>query len=91
MYRRNLKMEDSKTSSYGTRTKIEPKATKTETKTEPSPPNTKSYWVPDEQGGFMEATLKEDDGKSAKVIVKGFEVRNDFSSSKFSSLSVVKT
>ena len=26
----------------------------------------------------MEATLKEDDGKSAKVIVKGFEVRNDF-------------
>ena len=83
-------MEDSKPSSYGTRTKIEPKATKTEAKTESSP-NTKSYWVPDEQGGFMEATLKEDDGKSAKVIVKGFEVRNDFSSSKFSSLSVVKT
>ena len=77
MYRRNLKMEDSKPSSYGTRTKIEPKATKTEAKTESSP-NTKSYWVPDEQGGFMEATLKEDDGKSAKVIVKGFEVRNDF-------------
>ena len=83
-------MDDSKPSSYGTRTKIEPKATKTEAKTESSP-NTKSYWVPDEQGGFMEATLKEDDGKSAKVIVKGFEVRNDFSSSKFSSLSVVKT
>ena len=34
----------------------------------------KSYWVPDGQGGYMEAMLEEDDGKSAKVIVKGYEV-----------------
>ena len=37
----------------------------------------KSYWVPDGQGdkaGFIEAMLESDDGKTAKVIVKGYEV-----------------
>ena len=66
MYRRDLKREDSKL-------KTESK-TKTDSKTK-TEPKTKAYWVPDEQGGYMEAMLKEDDGKSAKVIVKGYEVR----------------
>ena len=34
----------------------------------------KSYWIPDNQGGFIEAMLEENDGKNAKVIVKGYEV-----------------
>ena len=37
----------------------------------------KSFWVPDGQGdkaGFIEAILESDDGKTAKVIVKGYEV-----------------
>ena len=37
----------------------------------------KSFWVPDGQGekaGFIEAILESDDGKMAKVIVKGYEV-----------------
>merc|ERR1712072_252623 len=38
----------------------------------------KSFWVPDGQGekaGFIEAILESDDGKMAKVIVKGYEKR----------------
>ena len=61
-------MEDSKMKTTESKTKITDSKTKTESKT-------KSYWVPDEQGGYIEATLKEDDGKSAKVIVNGYEVR----------------
>ena len=37
----------------------------------------KSFWVPDGTGdkaGFIEAILESDDGKMAKVIVKGYEV-----------------
>ena len=68
MYRKNLKMEDSKMKTTESKTKTTDSKTKTESKT-------KSYWVPDEQGGYIEATLKEDDGKSAKVIVNGYEVR----------------
>ena len=34
----------------------------------------KSFWVPDGQGGFMESVLESNDGKVAKVIVKGYEV-----------------
>ena len=34
----------------------------------------KSYWVPDGQGGYLESILESDDGKQAKVIVKGYEV-----------------
>ena len=34
----------------------------------------KSYWIPDGRGGFIEAMLEENDGKVAKVIVKGYEV-----------------
>ena len=37
----------------------------------------KSFWVPDGQGekaGFIESILESDDGKVAKVIVKGYEV-----------------
>merc|ERR1739848_598312 len=33
----------------------------------------KSFWVPDGQGGFMESILESNDGKVAKVIVKGYE------------------
>ena len=36
----------------------------------------KSFWVPDNKGGFMESILESDDGKVAKVIVKGYEVCN---------------
>ena len=36
----------------------------------------KSFWVPDGKGGFMEAMLESDDGKVAKVVVKGYEVCN---------------
>ena len=36
----------------------------------------KSFWVPDGQGGYLEAMLESDDGKSAKVVVKGYEVNN---------------
>merc|ERR1712077_121318 len=35
----------------------------------------KSFWVPDGQGGFMESILESNDGKVAKVIVKGYEKR----------------
>ena len=34
----------------------------------------KSFWVPDGQGGYIEAVLESDDGKNAKVVVKGYEV-----------------
>ena len=34
----------------------------------------KSYWVPDGKGGFIEAMLEENDGKNAKVVIKGYEV-----------------
>ena len=36
----------------------------------------KSYWVPDlgPAGGYVEAILQEDDGKEAKVLIKGYEV-----------------
>ena len=37
----------------------------------------KSFWVPDGTGdkaGFIESILESDDGKTAKVIVKGYEV-----------------
>ena len=34
----------------------------------------KSFWIPDGKGGFMESILESDDGKVAKVIVKGYEV-----------------
>ena len=34
----------------------------------------KSFWVPDGQGGYIESVLESDDGKVAKVIVKGYEV-----------------
>ena len=34
----------------------------------------KSYWVPDNHGGYVEAVLEEDDGKNAKVLIKGYEV-----------------
>ena len=34
----------------------------------------KSYWVPDGKGGFIEAILEDNDGKNAKVIIKGYEV-----------------
>ena len=38
----------------------------------------KSFWVPDNKGGFMESILESDDGKVAKVIVKGYEVCNSY-------------
>ena len=34
----------------------------------------KSWWVPDGQGGYIESILESDDGKVAKVVVKGYEV-----------------
>ena len=34
----------------------------------------KSFWVPDGQGGYIESILESDDGKVAKVVVKGYEV-----------------
>ena len=34
----------------------------------------KSFWVPDGQGGYIESILESNDGKVAKVIVKGYEV-----------------
>ena len=34
----------------------------------------KSYWVPDANGGYVEAQLEEDDGKNAKVVIKGYLV-----------------
>ena len=34
----------------------------------------KSFWVPDGQGGYIESVLESDDGKVAKVVVKGYEV-----------------
>ena len=36
----------------------------------------KSFWIPDGKGGFIESILESDDGKVAKVIVKGYEVCN---------------
>lgn len=36
----------------------------------------KSYWVPDESGGFVEGLLQSDDGKKAVVLI-GHEVSND--------------
>lgn len=33
----------------------------------------KSYWVPDDQGGFLEGLLQSDDGKKAVVMI-GHEV-----------------
>ena len=38
----------------------------------------KSWWVPDGQGGYIESILESDDGKVAKVVVKGYEVKNKF-------------
>ena len=38
----------------------------------------KSWWVPDGQGGYIESILESDDGKVAKVVVKGYEVQNKF-------------
>ena len=40
----------------------------------------KSYWVPDlgPAGGYVEAILQEDDGKEAKVLIKGYEVSKIF-------------
>ena len=35
----------------------------------------KSFWVPDGKGGYEEAILDSDDGKVAKVVVKGYEVK----------------
>merc|ERR1712018_708472 len=35
----------------------------------------KSFWVPDGQGGYLESMLESNDGKVAKVIVKGYEKR----------------
>ena len=35
----------------------------------------KSFWVPDGQGGYIESILESDDGKVAKVVVKGYEVK----------------
>ena len=34
----------------------------------------KSFWIPDPKLGFIESILESDDGKVAKVIVKGYEV-----------------
>ncbi len=34
----------------------------------------KSYWVPDDAGGYVEAQLQSDDGKKAQVMI-GHEVR----------------
>ena len=36
----------------------------------------KSFWVPDGQGGYLESMLESNDGKVAKVIVKGYEVNS---------------
>ena len=37
----------------------------------------KSWWVPDGQGGYIESILESDDGKVAKVVVKGYEVKHE--------------
>ena len=37
----------------------------------------KSYWCPDESGGFVEGLLQSDDGKKATVLI-GHEVIGEF-------------